>query len=185
MEKITLRTGWELFWLFAKIGVSTFGGGYAMLPLFQRELIERRGWLTEEELMDYVAIGQCTPGLIAINSSTFVGYKRYGVVGGVVSTAGMVFPSLVIISIIAACLQNFAHLPAVIHAFAGIRVCVTLLILQSVARLWKKSVIDKFTLAVFLIALVLALPLSFSPVVVVALAASAGVLLQVRRDRKA
>ena len=76
MEKITLRTGWELFWLFAKIGVSTFGGGYAMLPLFQRELIERRGWLTEEELMDYVAIGQCTPGLIAINSSTFVGYKR-------------------------------------------------------------------------------------------------------------
>ena len=90
----------ELFWLFAKMGSVTFGGGYAMLPILQRELVEKRGWVTNEELADYYAVGQCTPGIIAVNTSTFIGEKRRGVVGGIVSTLGFVFPSIIIISLI-------------------------------------------------------------------------------------
>ena len=91
---------WELFIVFAKIGGFTFGGGYAMLPILQREVVENRNWATSEELMDYYAIGQCTPGIIAVNTATFIGYKRKGIIGGIVATIGCVFPSLVIIMII-------------------------------------------------------------------------------------
>ena len=91
----------DLFLTFAQIGVCTFGGGYAMLPILQREVVEKRGWATEDELMDYYAIGQCTPGVIAVNTSTFIGYRLRGVPGAITATAGMVFPSLVIITIIA------------------------------------------------------------------------------------
>ena len=98
-----------------------------MLPILQREVVEHKGWSTEEELMDYFAIGQCTPGVIAVNTATFVGYMEKGVLGGIIATLGMIFPSLVIITVIAAFLSNFAHIPAVIHAFAGIRACVFLL----------------------------------------------------------
>ena len=96
-----------LFLTFAKIGVLTFGGGYAMLPILQRDVVETKHWATEEELMDYYAIGQCTPGIIAVNTATFIGSKRKGFLGGVVATLGMVFPSLVLISIIAAFINNF------------------------------------------------------------------------------
>ena len=104
----------DLFLTFAKIGVCTFGGGYAMLPILQRELVEKRGWATEEELSDYFAIGQCTPGIIAVNTATFVGHSRKGAAGGVVATLGLVFPCLVIIMLIAAFLQNFAEQPVVV-----------------------------------------------------------------------
>ena len=122
----------DLFLTFAQIGVCTFGGGYAMLPILQREVVEKRGWATENELMDYYAIGQCTPGVIAVNTSTFIGYRLRGVPGAIVATAGMVFPSLVIITIIAAFIQQFAHLAVLQHAFAGIRVAVCALVLPSV-----------------------------------------------------
>ena len=113
-----------------------------MLPILQRELVDNRGWATEEELADYYAIGQCTPGIIAVNTATFIGAKRKGIIGGIVATIGVVFPSMIIISIIAAFLQNFADYPVVIHAFAGIRVCVCVLILNAIIKLWKKAVID-------------------------------------------
>ena len=100
----------SMFWVFARMGAVTFGGGYAMLPIIQREIVEKRKWATEEEVMDYYAIGQCTPGIIAVNTSTFIGYKRAGVLGGIFATLGFVAPSLVIITIIAACLQNFADM---------------------------------------------------------------------------
>lgn len=117
---------WELFIVFAKIGGFTFGGGYAMLPILQREVVENRNWATSEELMDYYAIGQCTPGIIAVNTSTFIGYKRKGIIGGIVATIGCVFPSLVIIMIIAAFINSFTHIVWVQHALAGIRsVCVS------------------------------------------------------------
>ena len=92
----------ELFLTFAKIGGFTFGGGIAMLPMLQKEIVEKKNWATQEELMDYYAIGQCTPGIIAINTATFVGYKQKGTIGGIVATLGMAFPSVVIITIIAA-----------------------------------------------------------------------------------
>ena len=104
---------WQLFYTFAIVGVTTFGGGYAMLPALQREVVEKRGWASEEELMDWYAIGQCTPGVIAVNTATFAGQKQAGALGGVFATLGVVFPSLVIITIIAAFIQGFADIPAV------------------------------------------------------------------------
>ena len=131
---------WKMFWAFARIGGLTFGGGYAMLPMLQKEVVEKNGWATEEELMDYYAIGQCTPGVIAVNTATFVGQKSRGTAGALFCTLGVVFPSLVIITLIAAFLSNFAHLPLVQNAFAGVRVCVCVLIFNAVTKLWKKSV---------------------------------------------
>ena len=146
----------DLFVTFAKIGVCTFGGGYAMLPILQRELVEKRGWATEGELTDYFAIGQCTPGIIAVNMATFVGHKLKGAAGGVTATLGLVFPCLVIIMLIAAFLQNFAHLSVVTHAFNGVRACVCALILSSVLKLRKSSVVDLPCAVIFTVVLVLA-----------------------------
>ena len=133
----------ELFLTFAKIGVMTFGGGMAMLPILEREVVQNKHWATEEELVDYFAIGQCTPGIIAVNTATFVGQKRKGAMGGITATLGVVFPSLVIITILAGLITNFAHLAWVQNAFAGIQVCVCVLILNAVLKLLKKSVVDK------------------------------------------
>ena len=146
----------DLFLTFARVGVCTFGGGYAMLPILQREVVEKKGWATDGELTDYFAIGQCTPGVIAVNTATFVGQKQKGIPGGVAATLGLVFPSLVIIMAIAAFLQNFADLPVVVHAFAGVRACVCALILSSVLKLRKNSIVDKPTVVIFGIVLVLA-----------------------------
>ena len=147
---------WKLFWIFAKVGVCTFGGGYAMLPILQRELVEKRGWVREEELTDYFAIGQCTTGVIAVNTATFVGHKLKGPAGGVVATLGVVFPSIVIIMVIAAFLQNFAELPVVVQAFNGVRACVCALILSSVLKLRKSTMVDVPTVLIFAVVVVLA-----------------------------
>ena len=112
----------ELFLTFAKVGVMTFGGGMAMLPILQREVVENKGWATDEELTDYFAIGQCTPGIIAVNTATFIGQKRKGILGGIVATLGIVFPSLIIITLLAGLITSFSHLEWVQNAFAGIRV---------------------------------------------------------------
>ncbi len=146
----------DLFVTFARIGVCTFGGGYAMLPILQRELVETKKWATEDELADYYAVGQCTPGIIAVNTSTFVGRSQAGIAGGIVATLGLVFPSLVIIMVIAAFLQNFMHLEFVIHAFNGVRAGVVALILSSVIKLFKNAVIDWPTRVIYAVVLVLA-----------------------------
>lgn len=148
-ENVQMREYWDLFITFARIGGFTFGGGYAMLPILQRDVVETKHWATEEELMDYYAIGQCTPGIIAVNTATFIGSKRKGFLGGVVATLGMVFPSLVIISIIAAFINNFSDIPWVQHALAGIRVCVCVLVFDAVLKLAKKSLIDAATYIIF------------------------------------
>ncbi len=170
---------WELFITFMRIGGFTFGGGYAMLPMLQKEVVENKKWATSEELMDYYAIGQCTPGVIAVNTATFIGYKNAGILGGLCATLGVVFPSLVIITLIAALLSNFADIEAVKHAFAGIRVCVCVLIFNAVLKLWKKSVVDIPTLIVFLAVLALALFTKLSPVLFVIAAAVCGIVVQV------
>ena len=149
-----------------------------MLPILQREVVENRHWATEEELIDYYAVGQCTPGIIAINTATFIGYKQKGVLGGIFATLGMVFPSLVIITIIAAFLQNFANIPAVQNAFAGIRVCVFALIVQAVIKLGKASVKNKSTAIIFCTALLIMIVLSPSPIIIVVCAGLTGILLR-------
>ncbi len=167
----------ELFTAFARVGVMTFGGGYAMIPILEREIVTKRAWASNEELMDYYAVGQCTPGIIAVNTATFVGAKLAGVAGAVVATAGIVFPSLVIICVIAGILTNFADIPAVKSAFAGIRVCVCVLIFNAVTKLWKGSITDKGALALCLLVFVLSVFLDVSPVVFVVFCALAGILL--------
>lgn len=139
----------ELYLTFMRIGAVNFGGGYAMLPLLEEDLARKRDWVTREELMDYFAIGQCTPGLIALNVSTFIGNKRKGVPGALAATTGFLTCPIIIILIIAMFMQNFAEYPIVQHAFAGIRVCVCVLIIQAVLRLWKKAVVDKTTLLLY------------------------------------
>ena len=173
-----LKELWELFWTFAKMGVVTFGGGMAMLPILQREVVERRHWATEEELTDYYAIGQCTPGIIAVNTATFIGQKYGGVAGGILATLGLVFPSLVIITILAAFINNFAHIAWVQNAFAGIQVCVCVLIFNATGKMLKKSVVDKRTAVIFVLVLAASVFLSVSPVWFVLLAALAGIILK-------
>lgn len=146
----------DLFLTFAKVGVCTFGGGYAMLPILQREVVEKKGWATEEELTDYFAIGQCTPGIIAVNTATFIGHKYKGIAGGILATLGVVFPSLIIITIIAAFLQNFASYPVVAHALAGINAAVVALIAVSVFKLGKSTLKGKIAPWIFIVVLVLA-----------------------------
>ena len=167
---------WQLFVSFARVGVLTFGGGYAMIPMLEREIVDRRGWATSEELMDYYAVGQCTPGVIAVNTATFIGFKTAGNLGGIVATLGVVFPSFVIISVIAGIIRNFSDIPAVKSAFACIRVCVCVLIFNSVVKLWKGAVKDKATLALCLLVFILSVFFSISPIVFVLFCAAAGIL---------
>ena len=175
----------ELFLTFAKIGVMTFGGGMAMLPILEREVVQNKHWATEEELVDYFAIGQCTPGIIAVNTATFVGQQRKGAMGGITATLGVVFPSLVIITILAGLITNFAHLAWVQNAFAGIQVCVCVLILNAVLKLLKKSVVDKRTAVIFVIVLLGNMLLSVSPVWFVLLSALSGIVLKALEGREA
>ena len=169
----------DLFLTFARIGGLTFGGGYAMLPMLQKEVVDKRGWATNEELMDYYAIGQCTPGVIAVNTATFIGNKNRGVIGGIFATLGVVFPSLVIITIITAFISNFADLAVVKNAFAGIRVCVFILILNAVVKLAKSSVKDAVTLGICLLVLLGSLFLDISSIVFVVAAGIIGVIARV------
>ena len=175
---------WELFLTFAKMGAITFGGGMAMLPILQREVVENKGWATEEELTDYYAIGQCTPGIIAINTATFIGQKQGGALGGVSATLGMVFPSLVIISLLAGLITNFADIPWVKDAFSGIQVCVCVLIFNATIKLLKKSVIDRRTSLLFTLVLAGSILLNLSPVWFVLVSGTAGVVLKTLEGRK-
>ena len=168
----------DLFATFFRTGACTFGGGYAMLPILQRDVVEKKGWATEEELTDYFAIGQCTPGVIAVNTATFIGYKYKGIPGGIVATLGIVCPSILIITIIALFLRSFADLPAVAHAFAGIRACVCVLIFNAVLKIWKSTVIDLPTALIFITVFLLPVFLGLSPALMVVVAGPVGLGLQ-------
>lgn len=169
---------WELFVVFFKVGMFTFGGGYAMLPLLQDELVKRRKWATDEELMDYYSIGQCTPGIIAINVATFIGYKQKKVLGACVSTLGMVAPSLIIIGLIASVLGRYMQNPYLGYAFAGIRIAVTALILNTLIGMWKKGIEDKKGIVVFLVSILLLLLFNLSAIWIVVLAALSGFFIR-------
>lgn len=170
-----MRELFMLMFAFAKVGAVTFGGGYAMLPILQKEIVEKRGWAEEDELLDYFAIGQCTPGVIAVNTATFIGYKHKGILGAVFATVGVILPSIAIITVIAAFIKNFADMEIVKNAFCGIRVCVCVLIADAVAKLWKKAVVDKFTLVLFLAVLCLAAFTSLPVTIFVVIAGFMGI----------
>ena len=175
----------DLFWTFCKIGALTFGGGYAMLPLIQREIVENKKWSTEKEILDYYAVGQCTPGVIAVNTGTFIGYKLRGIIGGIVATLGVIFPSIVLILIIATFLQNLSDLAIVQSAFAGIRVAVVALIITTVLKLIKSSIKDYLGVIIAIIAFVISAFIGLSPVYVVIAAALTGFISKgLRGDKK-
>ncbi len=147
----------KLFWSFFRIGLFTFGGGYAMLPLIQKEIVEKEKWATEEEIMDYFAMGQCTPGVIAVNTATFVGYKVKGYIGGIVATIGVIVPSIIIITIIASFLRQFEDIKAVQYAFNGIRVAVCALVLNAVIKFWKSGIKDAIGIIIFMSAFIISI----------------------------
>jgi chromate transporter len=164
----------NLFLTFFKMGCLTFGGGYAMLPVVEREVIARKGWITREEVLDYYTIAQVTPGVIAVNVSTFIGYKRKGVGGGIVATLGFILPGITLVTIIALCVQRFASFPAFQSAFAGVRVAVAALILDTVLKLCKSVFKDRAALIIFILAFALSAFLSLSPVLLILAAGLAG-----------
>ncbi len=172
---------WKIFVSFFKIGLFTFGGGYAMMPLFRQELIEKHKYVTENELIDYYSIGQCTPGVIAVNVATFTGYKIRGVRGAVMATFAIVLPSLVIIMALAGILNALSDNQIVAHAFAGIRLGVIALILNEVVNLFKKTVVSKLQFGIFGVILLLLLFCNISAITAVAIAAGVGVILFMRR----
>lgn len=171
-----MREYWELFAAFSKLGLFTFGGGYAMLPLLESEIVDKKHWATFDEITNYYAVGQCTPGIIAVNVSTFIGYYRKGIPGAFIATLGFCFPSLIIIVLIAAFIQNFAGLAIVQHALAGLRVGVCVLVLTSVWKLAKNGVKDGFGVAMFIIAFCLSLFTGISVVFITLGAGAAGYL---------
>ena len=174
----------KLFLTFAKIGAVTFGGGYAMLPMLQREIVEKNSWAEEDDLLNYFAVGQCTPGVIAVNTATFVGYKKKGVIGAIFATLGVVFPSVVIITLISALITNFIDYTVVQHAMAGIRVCVFVLIMSSVIKLLKKSVKDIPTIIIFVSVLILSIFTDISSALFVVAAGVIGFFLKRGGDEK-
>ena len=180
-----MKTLIQMFFIFARVGGFTFGGGYAMLPMLQKELVENKGWTTNEELIDYYAIGQCTPGIIAVNVATFVGYKTKGILGAIFATLGMITPSLIIVGIIAAFISGFQDYEVVQWAFSGIRAAVVALILSAMWKIAKKSLVDIFTVIIFLAVTVLSFFTDLSPVVFVVTAGICGLVLNSIGIRKA
>ncbi|MDY7028755.1 MAG: chromate transporter [Spirochaetota bacterium] len=165
----------KLYMIFFRIGLFSIGGGYVMLPMLRREMVEDRGWLTDDELIDYYAIAQATPGIIAVNTATFVGYKRRGVPGAVASTAGMVSPSLIIITVIAIFFTRFQDIPAVQRAFRGVRVAVAVLLSFTVASLIKKTVRSALEIILAVGAFLGVSMLGISPIPILIIAALCGV----------
>ena len=166
----------ELFFVFAKIGVCTFGGGYAMLPMLTRELVERKRWVTQDDLADYFAIGQCTPGVIAVNTATFVGYKQKRYMGGLAATLGVIFPTVALIAAVSTVLTNFVDIPQVVSAFTGIRAVVCGLILSATWKLAKGSVVDLLSGALFAAGVAANMLFGMSPALMVLAAGIAGLI---------
>ena len=173
----------ELHCTFFRIGGLTFGGGMAMLPMLKREIVEKYGWATEEELLDIYAIGQCTPGVIAVNTSTYIGYQQGKLVGSIFATLGMISPSLIIISLIASILKEFMALPIVLHALAGIRITVCALMLNTVFSLMKSGIKDKLGVLLFLFGFLLATFTPIPTILLVVCAAVIGIFVKLRKER--
>ncbi len=173
----TMKELFELYAMFFRIGGLTFGGGLTMLPMLKYELVEKKHWVEESELLDYYAVGQCTPGIIAVNVATFVGYKRKGIPGGIFATLGMVSPSLIIVSILALFLEQFMSNQIVAHAVAGIKIVVCALMLNTLLTMAKKTIKGTLTAVVCIIAFLISMFTPFPSVLMVIIAGVIGVVL--------
>lgn len=172
------------YWTWFKIGLFTFGGGYAMLPMIDKEVVEKHHWATNEEIMDYYAIGQSTPGVIAVNTATFIGYRRVGIPGAILATLGVISPSILLITTIAMLLSGFQNIPVISHALTGIQVGVCILMTASIINLWKGSVKDTAGIVICLATFILAYFVGIGTVALVILAAAAGVVIKTLTEKR-
>ena len=179
-----MKIYWDLYAAWFRMGLFTFGGGYAMLPMIQKEAIEKYHWATEDEIMDYYALGQVTPGIIAVNTATFVGYKVKGVLGGIAATLGVISPSLVIITIIAGLITNFSDLPLVQSALRGIQVAVCVLLFEAIRKLFTKGIKTIPSFVIFAVAFLLSYFTSIPTVVLVIAAGITGYAMFLMNKRK-
>lgn len=173
----------SIFFTFCKVGALTFGGGYAMLPIIQRYVVESKKWATEEEVMDFYAVGQCLPGIIAVNTATFIGQKVKGKAGGVFAALGVSFPSLVIIIVIAAFIKNFIEIDVVQNAFYGIRIAVAALVVDAIIKMWKKGMVDIWCYIIFAVALTLSL-IDVSTIAIVVGSVVLGIVINLVKDKR-
>ena len=179
-----MKAIWELCVSFFRIGLMMFGGGYAMLPLLRREVVDRRKWINDEELLECFALSQCTPGAIAVNAATYIGFRRKGVPGGIAATLAVVLPATLVLTVIALCLRHFASNPYVRWAFAGIRVAVAVLICETLLRLYQKGVRGAFANGVFAASFLVMLLTQLSPIWVILAAVVLGVAAELLRGRR-
>lgn len=173
----------SLYGRFFIIGLLTFGGGYSMLPMMQRELIDKQKWVTKDELLDYFAVSQCTPGIISVNTATFVGSKVGGFWGSVFATLGVITPSLLIILAIAAFLWRFMEIEAVRYAFNGIRIAVAGLIIAAVAGLVKQSIKGWLGISIASVVFICSLVFNLSPIIFVLASAFIGIAIQLAKRK--
>lgn len=174
----------QLFMAFFKIGLFTFGGGMSMLPMLQRELVESKQWLTEEEILNYFAIGQCTPGIIAVNVATFCGYKRAGLSGAIVSTIGIVCPSWIVITLIAGSISRFSDIVWIQRAMKGVYVAVAALLARAVFTFGKKIITDFVTAGIAAGAFLAMSVWNVSGILIVLVAGIIGFCAQIIRNGK-
>lgn len=172
---------WTLFLTFFKIGAATFGGGYAMLPILQREIVENKNWCTDTDLMNYFAIGQCTPGMIAVNVATFVGYKKRKFTGALCATLGMISPSVIIITLLSICFSNFEKNILLQHALSGVRICVCVLIADVIIKTGRQSITDIPSTFIFILVLGITLWSPSSPILSVILSAFLGYTFSIHK----
>ncbi|MCL1974691.1 MAG: chromate transporter [Firmicutes bacterium] len=182
MKKVGLL---QIFLSFAKVGALTFGGGYAMLPLLQKEAVERHNWLTDNDISDYYALAQCSPGLIAVNMAVYIAYPLRGLAGVVAAALGVIAPSVLIILLLATLLQTLSHIELITHAFAAIRAAVAVLVIQAVYRLYKNGIVDTPTQIIFILTLIAGVLNIISPVLMILIAAFSGIIIQIIKKRKA
>ena len=174
----------QLFTAFFKIGLFTFGGGMSMLPMLQRELVESKKWMTEEEILNYFAIGQCTPGIIAVNVATFCGYKRAGLSGAIVSTVGIVCPSWIVITLIAGSISRFSDIVWIQRAMKGVYVAVAALLARAVFTFGKKIITDFVTAGIAVGAFLAMSVWNVSGILIVLVAGIIGFCAQIIRNGK-
>jgi len=174
----------KLYFVFAKIGSLTFGGGLAMMPMMQRELIQNRGWITEEDLIDYYAVGQSTPGIVAVNVSTFVGFRQCGIIGGIVATLGMVTPSLVIIMLLAKLINSISDYPIIQKALKGINVAVAALLTSVIVNFAKKTIKNVWNVIFMLISFALVFFLKVPSFYIIIAAIAIGLGISIVNQRK-
>jgi len=178
------KTLYNIYKTFFKVGMLLLGGGYVILPLLQSELVEKKNWITNDDVAEYYALSQSIPGLIAANISIFTGYQLRGVLGSIAAISGVITPAFLAIILLARILDEIIKYDCVKGIFWGVSIGVLILIYLAVKEIWHKSIKDKYTFMIFFVVFILSLCFKISPAILVLLSVFAGIILQVLKDKK-